>query len=170
MSIFFFDNDISFRIAHALRELVAADEILALRDRFPVDTPDSIWIPEAGRQKWVVISRDHNQRRRDTEHEALRANQVSVLYIRYSAKQELLFADAARLIKNWPKISKWGSSVSGSNLARLTTAGQDRNTLKLEVNFYYDLVSNPKDPCSHLLRFLLSSFFQVQDSMSLPGI
>lgn len=121
MATFFFDNDISFRIVAALNELVHTDELMALRDRFPVDAPDTVWIPEAGKNGWVVISRDHNQRRRDTEHKALRQHGVRALYIRHGGQQETLFADAARIIKNWPKISAWGAACKPGELARLTT-------------------------------------------------
>jgi hypothetical protein len=48
MATFFFDNDISFRIAHALSHLVHGHDVIALRDRIPANTPDLEWIPEAG--------------------------------------------------------------------------------------------------------------------------
>lgn len=123
MATFFFDNDISFRIVHALRQLVDPEEheLLALRDRFPVDTKDVSWIPEAGKNGWIVVSRDHNQRRRDAEHSALKANRVSAIYIRHSGNAVELYSDAARLIKNWPKIALWGSTAKPSTLARLDT-------------------------------------------------
>ena len=41
MATFFFDNDISFHVVRALRELVHGHTVLALRDVFPVDTPDT---------------------------------------------------------------------------------------------------------------------------------
>ena len=121
MATFFFDNDISFRIARALAELVHGHEIIALRDRFDQHTPDTVWIPEAGKQGWIVISRDHNQRRRDSEHAALKESGVRVLYVRYGATADSLYADAARIIKNWPKIMSWGLAAKPGTLARLNT-------------------------------------------------
>jgi len=123
MATFFFDNDISFRIANALRELVNPNDhqFIALRDRFPVDTKDIDWIPEAGKQGWIVISRDHNQRRRDAEHAALTKHKVRVLYIRQSANNAELYRDAARIIENWPKIAAWGASANSGTLAKLDT-------------------------------------------------
>jgi hypothetical protein len=123
MATFFFDNDISFRIVHALRELVDPTEhqLLALRDKFPVDAKDVDWIPVAGKEGWVVISRDHNQRRRDAEHAALIRYRVKALYIRQSGQAAELYADAARIIRSWPKIESWGSRSSGGSLAKLDT-------------------------------------------------
>jgi predicted nuclease of predicted toxin-antitoxin system len=127
MATFFFDNDISFRIAHALSNLVEGHDIVALRDRFPTNTPDTVWIPEVARNDWIVISRDHNQRRRESEHKALRENHARVLYIRYAGNVDTLFADAARLVKNWPKIEAWGLGAAPGTLARLNTADQIEN-------------------------------------------
>jgi hypothetical protein len=122
MATFFFDNDISFRIAHSLSHLVHEHEVVPLRDRFPANTPDSVWIPEVGKDGWIVISRDHNQRRRDTEHRALLDHGLRVLYVRYGGKPDTLFVDAARIVKNWPKIEAWGLAASPGTLARLSTS------------------------------------------------
>lgn len=127
MATFFFDNDISFRIVRALSALVREHQVIALRDQFPASTPDVVWIPEIGRNGWILISRDQNQRRRDSEHQALKTHGVRVLYLRYSGKQDSLFADAARIVRNWPKIEQWGVSAPAGTLARLTTADRIEN-------------------------------------------
>jgi len=41
---FFFDNCISFRIAHALNVLDEHNNIVALRDKFPANVRDIEWI------------------------------------------------------------------------------------------------------------------------------
>lgn len=122
MATFFFDNDISFRIVHALRHLVRDHELVALREQFDPAAKDTEWIPEAGRQGWIVISRDFNQRRRDAEHQALRANGVRAIYIRQTGSPAELFSDAARIIKQWPKIQAWGLSARPGTLAKLDTS------------------------------------------------
>lgn len=124
MTTFFFDNDISFRIVNALKELVSPDEyeLIALRDRFPVDAKDVDWIPKAGQNGWIVISRDHNQRRRDAEHRALRENGLRALYIRQSPSSTEIYSDAARIIRNWPKIRDSGNSAPAGTLVKLDTS------------------------------------------------
>jgi hypothetical protein len=121
MATFFFDNDISFRIANALAQLVHCHDVISLRDRFPTNTPDTVWIPGAGRNGWIVVSRDPNQRRREAEKRALAANGVRVLYVKHSGTAATLYAAAARIIKNWPKIEAWGLSAKPGSLARLNT-------------------------------------------------
>ncbi len=125
MATFFFDNDISFRIVRALSQLVdpAEHELIALRDRFSANAKDTDWIPEAGKNGWIVISRDHNQRRRDAEHRALKEHKVRALYIRQSSGNPLeLYTDAARIIRQWPKIRDWGSSAKPGALVKLDTS------------------------------------------------
>lgn len=123
MATFFFDNDISFRIVNALSQLVDPRDhtLISLRERFSEDTKDTDWIPDAGRNGWVVISRDHNQRRRDSEHRALRENRVSALYIRQSGNAWELYSDAARIIRNWPRIRDWGARAKPGTLVKLDT-------------------------------------------------
>ena len=126
MATFFFDNDISFRIVNALRELIPPGDhvLLALRDKFAVDTKDTDWIPEIGEKGWVLISCDANQRRRDNEHKALKKHGVRALYIRHSGAPKDLHIDAARIIKNWPKIRDWGTTAKPGTLVRLDSKDQ----------------------------------------------
>ncbi|HMS56393.1 MAG TPA: hypothetical protein PKA27_13420 [Fimbriimonadaceae bacterium] len=122
MTTFLFDNDISPRIVRALRELVHDHNLIALRDVFAESARDTQWLPEAGKQGWVVVSRDHNKRRRDSEHRALIENKVKAIYIRQSGNPAELFSDAARIIKQWPKIQAWGLAAKSGSLAKLDTA------------------------------------------------
>ena len=124
MATFLFDNDISPKIVGALRALVHGHEVIALREKFEVSAKDADWIPEAGKNGWIVISRDYNQRRRDAEHRALRVHQVKAIYIRQSTKATDLFSDAARIIKQWPKMEAWGLGAEPGTLAQLDSRDQ----------------------------------------------
>ena len=56
---FFFDNCIAWRTAEALDLLLHRDgfEIVALRSKFPEDTPDERWMPTLGNEGgWIVVS------------------------------------------------------------------------------------------------------------------
>lgn len=121
MTTFFFDNDISWRVVEALKQLVDPSEaqLIALRDRFPVSAKDTDWIPFVGQEGWVLISRDLNQRRRDAERQALQAHGVRALYIKQSGNPGDLYQDAARIIRHWPKIEEWGKGAAPGALAKL---------------------------------------------------
>ena len=45
-------------------------------ERFAPDAPDEEWLTEAGRQGWIVVTRDRMIRRRQNELAALRAGKV----------------------------------------------------------------------------------------------
>jgi predicted nuclease of predicted toxin-antitoxin system len=46
-------------------------QIEVLEDHFPVNCPDTEWLMEAGKQGWVVLSKDKRIRRRNIEKQAL---------------------------------------------------------------------------------------------------
>lgn len=66
---FFFDNCLSPVLVEGLRAF--GEDVQHLRDTFPSETPDSIWIPEVAKRKWILITRDKRIRTRPLESEAL---------------------------------------------------------------------------------------------------
>ena len=70
----FIDRSIPRDIADALSRV--RDDIEWLEPRFPGDTPDEVWLAEAGRQGWVVVTRDKQVRRRYAERNAILDNDV----------------------------------------------------------------------------------------------
>ena len=72
---FFLDESLdSFTVVTALREAGATVE--RLTDHFPRGTPDQIWLTEAGRKTWVVLTRDKRIRYRYLERLALQTARV----------------------------------------------------------------------------------------------
>jgi predicted nuclease of predicted toxin-antitoxin system len=72
---FFLDESLdSLTVVTALREAGAAVE--RLTDHFPKGTRDEIWLTEAGRKAWVVLTRDKRIRYRYLERLALRTARV----------------------------------------------------------------------------------------------
>ena len=65
----FIDRSIPRDIADALAHV--RDDVEWLEPRFPGNTPDEDWLAEAGRQGWVVVTRDKRIRRRRAELRAL---------------------------------------------------------------------------------------------------
>jgi hypothetical protein len=74
---FFIDRSLGAEIfATALRD--AGCTVVVHDDRFPANTPDQIWLAEAGRNGWVVVTKDKRIRFRTIEKEAFRAAGVGV--------------------------------------------------------------------------------------------
>jgi predicted nuclease of predicted toxin-antitoxin system len=78
--VFFLDASLGRRIvASALRE--AGFEVIAHDDRFEPATPDAVWLAEAGRQSWVVLTKDQRIRYRALERRALERAQVAAFVL-----------------------------------------------------------------------------------------
>lgn len=70
----FIDRSIPRSVADGLKRI--RDDVIWLEDRFAPDTPDSEWLAEAGREGWLVITRDKRIRHRPAEMEAIREHGV----------------------------------------------------------------------------------------------
>lgn len=66
----FFDRSMPRSIADALKA-VRRDDVMWLEDAFPHNTKDSDWLPEAGRNGWLVIARDKRIKTRPRERDAV---------------------------------------------------------------------------------------------------
>jgi hypothetical protein len=64
----------SLSVVSALRD--AGATVQRLTDRFSKGTPDEVWLAEAGRNGWVVLTRDKRIRYRQLERLALQAAKV----------------------------------------------------------------------------------------------
>ncbi len=72
---FFVDESLdSLSVVSALRD--AGASVQRLTDHFPKGTPDEVWLAEAGRNGWVVLTRDKRIRYRQLERLALQAAKV----------------------------------------------------------------------------------------------
>ena len=73
--VFFLDESLdSATVATALRDAGAVVE--RATERFPRGTPDEAWLASAGRNRWVVLTRDQRIRYRQLELLALREARV----------------------------------------------------------------------------------------------
>jgi predicted nuclease of predicted toxin-antitoxin system len=57
---FFFDNNLPPKLAKSLDLLVQPEhQVFHLKDRFPPNSPDELWIMALAREKhWVIVSGD----------------------------------------------------------------------------------------------------------------
>ena len=50
-------------------------------DHFEDDEADEVWLPEVGRRRWVVLSKDANIRKRDLQRRALKKARVHAFFL-----------------------------------------------------------------------------------------
>jgi predicted nuclease of predicted toxin-antitoxin system len=119
----FIDRDAwSRRLDEALR--AAAIPFVAHRDMFADDTPDAVWLAEAGRHGWVVVTRDQNIRRRPNELAAVRAARIHLFVL---TSGNLSAAEtAALLVRAWPAIRRAVAAHTPPALWSVTRGGEVR--------------------------------------------
>ncbi len=114
-----YDNDISHRIAHALRELVGDEhEVVALRDLYPeiqsnVSVPDTKWLRRLGDEGgWVAVSADRRILRSKPERDAWLAAGVR-LYIQPNSVPKLpMWDQMVWHLRVFPVVVAHASSVT----------------------------------------------------------
>jgi hypothetical protein len=87
----FIDCSVPRSVAEAVREI--RGDVRWLGDLFPLDTPDTRWLREAGENGWLVITHDRKVRTRPGEREAIMRHGVGCFILTYKQdlkKQEIL--------------------------------------------------------------------------------
>lgn len=126
---FFFDNDISYRIAHALGQLAEndGDEIAALRDKFPQSASDVDWISglnsdrEARR---IVVTADRGIGRKPCELKAWKETGLTVCFLERGWSKLRFWDQAWRLTKHWSAIREFSASVAEGSGFRVGVSGR----------------------------------------------
>ena len=105
---FLFDNNLPPSLARGVAELSKVDpditEVVALRDKFPANTPDEVWMGQLHAEGgWIVISSDQFKKSK-AERELLRQRGLTVFVLDPQWADHLYWDKAARLVLWWPKL------------------------------------------------------------------
>lgn len=119
---FLLDNDIPFKIAHALTAL--GEPVEALRDVYGADAQDADWIPKAAAEKYVVVTADRKMLRGSAEKEALRKYKLTVLFLQPFFANLRMWDKAVWFIRKWESIRNFGTSASKGTLAKIGHQGR----------------------------------------------
>jgi PIN like domain len=115
---FFFDNNLSQHIAHAIGELskieLGVDEVVHLSDLFPRNVPDLAWIPAlTASGPWAVVTLDKLKKQGGAEREALRREGHTVFLLESQWSKQSFWLQAERMTRWWPQIVKQAALASG---------------------------------------------------------
>ena len=76
------DNNLSFTLAHSLQPLFPEHEIVALRDKFPPNTPDVEWIGALDKEGgWAALTGERRLKTRPHERLALDRSNVVFFFL-----------------------------------------------------------------------------------------
>jgi len=79
---FFFDRSLGKGIPRALNQIKKLPvEVIFHQQRFPANAPDDIWLPEVGRQGWIVLGQDYRYHTRPNELFAIQQYNVGCFYL-----------------------------------------------------------------------------------------
>jgi PIN like domain len=103
---FFFDNNLSPKLAKSLNVLVAPDhEVVHLKEKFPANTPDDIWMNGLARElDWVIISGDNRITRNPYEVQAWRAAGHTTFFLKPGWTNYSFWVQAYKFVKCFPDI------------------------------------------------------------------
>jgi hypothetical protein len=97
-------------------------------DAFPFGTPDAIWLSEAGKRKWVVLTRDQRIRHRRLEIESLVA--AGVAAFAFTAGQATALETAQAIV---PLIAKMANMAVSEPKPFLYTFGISRHLSRVRL-------------------------------------
>jgi hypothetical protein len=100
---FFFDNNLSHRLAKALYYLEENEnEVVHLTDMFTASTQDEVWLEQVGREGMVLVSKDIRIRKHKAELSALREYNVGAFFL--IGKKLTKWQEIRQLIFQWEKM------------------------------------------------------------------
>lgn len=106
---YFFDNNISIRIANAINELEGRDgnTVTHLRTKFSQSATDIEWMKKLGQEgSWVVITSDRNIIKNPLERRAWLESGLTVFFLKENFKNHPFWDQAWQLIRRWEGIRK----------------------------------------------------------------
>jgi len=103
---FFFDNNVAPAMAEAIAALTRSQgiEIVHLKDRFPTNTPDPVWIAEIAAEGFVIISGDPRISRNPANRAAWLESGMTAFFFGDGWASKKLMVQAAELVRWWPTI------------------------------------------------------------------
>jgi len=110
------DNNLPPALARALHILTSSQytehAVEALKDKFPANTPDEVWIQAlADEGGWVVIS--HDRFRKAAEPEVMRRAGLIVFLLGKSWGNVAFWDKAYQLVRWWPAIIDQSERIEG---------------------------------------------------------
>ena len=121
----FFDHNISPKMARAFNELFKYQhEVIALRDRFPMNVSDLVWIETLSKEdRWVVISGDRRITKSKTEYAAFRNSKLIGFFLSAGLHKSKVTKQAERILAQWDGIESLYATVKSGAVFELQMKG-----------------------------------------------
>ena len=116
---FFFDNNLSPRIAAGLREF--GEDVTHLIEEFAPEAADEVWLSVVGKREWFVVTRDERIRQRYLELELVRAYSVGMFML--GGKNRTAWQLIQQVVRHWPRIKELAAKKRRPFIFRVPPSG-----------------------------------------------
>lgn len=76
---FFVDNNLSQHLANGMKAF--GEDVVHLKEFFPDDVDDVVWLEHIGREGWILITRDERVRYNPSESAAIREHNIGAFFL-----------------------------------------------------------------------------------------
>ena len=101
---FFLDNNLSPILARGLRAF--GEDVRHLREDFPANTPDELWLPEVGQRGWYLVTHDKQIPRKAAQLQALVQAGVGAFVFTHR-KKLARWGWVELVVRRWAEIRDW---------------------------------------------------------------
>lgn len=124
---FFFDNNLSAKLASGMREF--GEDVVHLTDHFPQDAADSEWLPFVGENAYILVTRDEKIRWKPAELQAVKNFKVGAFFL--GGKKLDRCQLIQQVVRNWPRMKQIAHSESRPFAIRIPPHGTKFTDLPL---------------------------------------
>lgn len=119
---FFFDNNLSSKLAKAMNLLEQEGDVVHLTEEFPSDAKDEDWLKYVGIKGMILITRDKRIRRHAAELRAFKIHKVRAFIL--GGKNPDIWQIIKQIINNWLKIKNLASKTKPPFAYRVPLRGK----------------------------------------------
>jgi hypothetical protein len=126
---FFFDNNLSPKLAKSLHLLVEPDhQIVHLKDRFAANTPDETWMTELAKERgWIIVSGDLRIKKNPHEVQAWRSAGHTTFFLKSGWINLPLWTQTWKFVKCFPEIVDAAAKAKSGTFFSVSTMGKVEN-------------------------------------------
>jgi hypothetical protein len=105
---FFVDNNLSVQLARGMAGF--GEDVTHLKDHYSPDAADTDWLPQIGRDEWILLTRDDRVRFNPAELAALKQHRVGAFFL--GGKGRSRWDIIQQVVRNWMRMNELADKTS----------------------------------------------------------
>lgn len=124
---FFVDNNLSDKLANGMKAF--GESVMHLREKFPEDAEDELWLEYVGKNGLVLITRDERIRRNPAQLNAMKRHKVRAFLL--GGKKRGRCDIFRQVVRNWPRMKEYARKTKPPFVFRVPPSGTKFKPLHL---------------------------------------